>query len=602
LITFRALGTAPDSPWRITVNGQTRFEGIIEPGTDVRANGGTGNDLVRVLAGAGNNQIQIGINQIHIANFWITSNQIEARNIRGQAGADTFIVRSESLSDTSLEGGGGPDTVQVDNVVGEWSITDRGSGTVNGAQFSSIRNLVGSGEADTFNLARNAEIIGTIDGRGGVNQIVYAANSRRVETTITSFATLSGFSSRLGGFSNIDNISVLNTQNNLLTYTADNFVNEYDLVLWNLNESSLSIEIRNYFNTIEAQYPDFFYASGYTNLRGTTPPDQFFFQTTVQSPVYNLEGGDTTTSNNFVNFPTGPVVVNFQNSTATGVSRFSNIIQFALETPGDSGTAIGPNTDTQWEIFADGFFLSDGRSATNFNNFQGGTGNDVFRFYDTNGAPNAPIVNGGGGRNTLDFSPLSEGVYVDLSVGVAPVTTVVSGFSDVIGSAYDDILLGNSLNNRLYGLSGNDTLRGEDGDDVLFGGAGIDQLFGGSGRDWLLGGSGADSLVGGFGDDLLIGDLGIGFENEADLSYAGLNHAAINAIFAEWTSTRSYLQRIQRLQNGVGPRNTVRLSSTTLASDSEIDSILGNEGNDWFWAELQDLMPDRNNAERVNRL
>lgn len=602
LITFRALSTAPDSPWWITVNGQNRFEGTIAPGTNVRVNGGIGNDLVRVLAGAGNNQITVGTNQIRIANFWITSSQIEARNIRGQAGADTFIVRSESLSNTSLEGGGGPDTVQVDNVAGEWSITDRGSGTVNGAQFSSIRNLVGSQQVDTFNLARNAEITGTIDGRGGVNQIVYAANSRRVETTITSFATLSGVSSRLGGFSNIDNISVLNGESNLLTYTADNFINPSDLVLWNLNESSLSIEVRNNFNIIEPQYPEFFYGSGYTHLVGTTPPDQFFFQTTVQSPVYTLEGGDTTSTNNFVNYPTGPVVVNFQNSTATGISRFSNIIQFALETPGDSGTVIGPNTDTQWEVFADGFFLSDGRSATNFNNYIGGTGNDVFRFYDTFGAPNAPIVSGGGGRNTLDFSVMSQGIYVDLSVGVAPATTLVNGFTDVIGTPYDDVLLGDSLNNRLYGLSGDDTLRGEDGDDILFGGAGIDQLFGGSGRDWLLGGSGADALLGGSGDDLLIGDLGIGFENEADMSYAGLNHAAINAIFAEWTSPRSYLQRIQRLLSGVGPRNAIRLSSTTLASDAEIDSILGNEGNDWFWAELQDITPDRNNAERVNRL
>lgn len=602
LIILRALGTAPNSPWRISVNAQTRFEGTIEPGTDVRVNGGTGNDLLRVLAGAGNNQIEVETNRIRIANFWITSNQVEARNLRGQAGADTFIVLAESLANTSLEGGGGPDTVQVDNVAGEWSITDRGSGIVNGAQFSSIRNLLGSDEVDTFSMARNAEITGNIDGRGGVNQIVYAANSRRVETTITSFATLSGVSSQLGGFTNIDNISVLNTANNLLTYTTDNFVNAVDLVLWNLHESSLSIEVRNIFNVVEPVFPDFFYASGYTDLRGAASPDQFFFYTTLQSPVYSLEGGDTSVSSNFVNFPTGPVVVNFQNSTATGILRFANIIQFSLETPGDLGIAIGPNTDTLWDVFADGFFLSDGRSAVNFNVYQGGTGNDIFRFYDTYDAPNAPNVNGGGGRNTLDFSVMSQGVTVDLSTGSAPATSFVSGFSDVIGTPYADTLLGDSLNNRLYGLSGNDTLRGEDGDDILFGGADVDQLFGGSGRDWLLGGSGADSLLGGAGEDLLIGDRGIGFENERDFNYVGLNHAAISLVFAEWTSPRSYLQRIQRLQNGVGPGNIGRLSTTTLEADSEIDSILGNDGNDWFWAELQDLTPDRNNAERVNRL
>jgi hypothetical protein len=601
LVTFRALGTAVDSPWRISVNGQTRFEGNIAPGTLVRVNGGAGSDLVRVLAGAGNNQIEIGTSQLSIADFWIVSNEIEARNVRGQSGADTFIVQSASLANTSLDGGGGPDTLQVENVAGDWSITDRGSGTVNGAQFSSIRTLVGSQEVDTFTIARNGEIIGTVDGRGGVNQIVYAANSRRVETVITSFGNLAGTTSRLGGFSNIDSISVLNSENNLLTYTTENFTNVSDLVLWNLSETSLSIEVRNFFNTIEPVYPDFFYASGFRSLRGTESPDQFFFLNTVQSSVYSLDGGDTALANNFVNFPSGPVFIDFRSSTATGISSFANIVQFALETPGDSGVVFGPNSDTQWDVFADGIFLGDGRSAVNFNTYFGGTGNDRFRLFDAVDAPNRPTIDGGGGRNTLDFSVTSQEVYVDLSANIAPFTASVVSITDVIGTPYNDTIIGNSLNNRLFGLSGNDTLVGGGGDDILFGGAGDDSLSGGAGRDWLLGSSGRDNLQGGSGDDLVIGDRGIGFENESDTSYDAFNHTAIQLIFSEWTSSRSYLQRIQRIQSGLGPRNAVRLSSTTLAADLEVDTILGNEGNDWFWAELQDVLPDRLNSERVNR-
>ncbi len=172
----------------------------------------------------------------------------------------------------------------------------------------------------------------------------------------------------------------------------------------------------------------------------------------------------------------------------------------------------------------------------------------------------------------------------------------------MIGTPFNDTIIGNSLNNRLFGLSGNDTLIGGGGDDILFGGAGDDSLSGGAGRDWLLGGSGIDNLQGGLGDDLVIGDRGIGFENESDTSFDAFNHAAIQLIFSEWTSSRSYLQRIQRIQSGLGPRNAVRLSSTTLAADLAVDTILGNEGNDWFWAELQDVLPDRLSSERVNRL
>ncbi len=117
----------------------------------------------------------------------------------------------------------------------------------------------------------------------------------------------------------------------------------------------------------------------------------------------------------------------------------------------------------------------------------------------------------------------------------------------------------------------------------------------------MLGGSGADNLDGGLDDDLLISDRGPGFEDENQNGFAGFNRLAINAIFAAWTSTRSYARRVARLSAGVGAGNSARLDSTTLSSDGDVDSILGDEGTDWFWADLQDVLGDRQVTERLNR-
>ena len=99
---------------------------------------------------------------------------------------------------------------------------------------------------------------------------------------------------------------------------------------------------------------------------------------------------------------------------------------------------------------------------------------------------------------------------------------------------------------------------GGDGDDVLVGGRGADSIDGGDGRDILFGGTldtdAGDTIVGGAGDDLLIGNYG------ADWMYGGAGQdlllsgrlffadlpSAVFSIQAEWNSTRSYSQRVDR--------------------------------------------------------
>ncbi len=322
VITVRALGAALDSPWRISVNGRTAFQGTIEQGTFVRLDGDGGNDVVRLFTGAGDNEIVVGAQYMRVAGFWLSGTNIENRSVNAQDGVDRILIQSSIADNLSIDGGGGSDSLQLDFVVGQWNINGRNSGLVNGASFVGIESLTGSAADDTFTIARPGQIAGAIDGRGGWNQIVYASDARRVDTVVTSFATLSGTTSRTGGFANIDRIEAYNSQANLLTYARESLQNPFDLVLWNLYESSLSIEVREQNNTLNLAFADFFHAAGFTQLVGSAAPDQFYLMNPSGSQLYSLDGGDMAETNNYVNFNLGTVFLDVGSSSATGISGF----------------------------------------------------------------------------------------------------------------------------------------------------------------------------------------------------------------------------------------------------------------------------------------
>ncbi|MGB0894056.1 MAG: calcium-binding protein [Parashewanella sp.] len=62
-------------------------------------------------------------------------------------------------------------------------------------------------------------------------------------------------------------------------------------------------------------------------------------------------------------------------------------------------------------------------------------------------------------------------------------TETITGFENVTGTKYNDILKGTDGINRLSGGAGDDTLEGRKGDDILIGGRGLDKLKGGAGSD-----------------------------------------------------------------------------------------------------------------------
>jgi RTX calcium-binding nonapeptide repeat (4 copies) len=86
-----------------------------------------------------------------------------------------------------------------------------------------------------------------------------------------------------------------------------------------------------------------------------------------------------------------------------------------------------------------------------------------------------------GGR---DLDHPHPAVTVDLGPGTSCEGDTLSGLENVVGTIYDDTLIGDGGKNKLSGSFGSDILRGRGGDDRLAGQAGADTANGGTGTDW----------------------------------------------------------------------------------------------------------------------
>ena len=137
----------------------------------------------------------------------------------------------------------------------------------------------------------------------------------------------------------------------------------------------------------------------------------------------------------------------------------------------------------------------------------GGWGNDTLTYQS-----GFDVLDGGAGTDTADFSASASAVYVNLGISgieawtsgsatatAATSTTAIADLNSVetiVGSAFNDLLMGNGSANTLIGGAGNDTLSGGGGNDTLKGGAGNDVLNGGTGTDVFVftAGWGSDTI------------------------------------------------------------------------------------------------------------
>jgi Ca2+-binding RTX toxin-like protein len=166
----------------------------------------------------------------------------------------------------------------------------------------------------------------------------------------------------------------------------------------------------------------------------------------------------------------------------------------------------------------------------------GGTGNDLFDMsFGDDSSYGVDFIDGGPGRDTIDFRGAITNVFVDLEAGrassggevVDPGTGNSIGFgagratlasveniigsdsTDLLGDAFfNDTLLGSAAANFIDARAGDDLVRGGAGNDTLLGGLGFDAVEGGDGNDSIRGGDGDDALGGDAGNDTIFGEAG----------------------------------------------------------------------------------------------
>lgn len=219
----------------------------------------------------------------------------------------------------------------------------------------------------------------------------------------------------------------------------------------------------------------------------------------------------------------------------------------------------------------------------------GGDGDDVL-----SGGAGADQIFGGAGIDTAEYLNSGTGVIVSLVAGAGFLGDaqgdMLSGVENVIGSNFNDTLLGDNNANRLEGRMGDDTLFGNGGSDVLIGGAGGDVLDGGAGVD-LASYAGSSSGVwvflqagsGHFGDA-----QGDSLHNIEDL--AGSDHD--DTLFGDNAGNAIYGGEGNDSIFGAG-------GNDTLLGDGGNDIIGGGDGEDLIFGDTgYDQMTGGGDADR----
>jgi Ca2+-binding RTX toxin-like protein len=264
-------------------------------------------------------------------------------------------------------------------------------------------------------------------------------------------------------------------------------------------------------------------------------------------------------------------------------------------------------------------------------NVQGGDDQDTI-----DGSRNTDTLDGGPGQDTLTYQSHPFGVEVFLEQGKGGDLDFISGFEDVVGTNFNDFLIGDDNENRLVGLAGSDTLTGDGGNDQLidggssdpsemnwfFGGAGndiyyggqshdiasyrvsgapslwvnldnglafgegddllsgIDQLIGTPGNDFLQGSNGAETIVGGDGDDYVLGRGGnddlYGGAGRDTVSWSGDANPVTVSLAQGFGSSASGYDQLHEFEDISGGNG-----GDTLGGDAGSNIIDGSNGSDF---------------------
>lgn len=222
-----------------------------------------------------------------------------------------------------------------------------------------------------------------------------------------------------------------------------------------------------------------------------------------------------------------------------GPSVGGQAIILGFDQTGLVGTHVGSTRD---DLLYGGALANDLTGNQGDDLLYGGGGDDILR----GGLGTRDQLYGGDGSDTVSYQGDSSAVTINLIIGEGAGASATgdfyTGIENVVGTSFNDALLGNAEINRLEGGDGHDQLTGGYGADVLVGGDGVDtaryddvaksvfiNLYIGQGfgnhadgdtfsgvenvigsalDDYLIGDDGVNGLVGSGGNDVLIGGEG----------------------------------------------------------------------------------------------
>lgn len=207
----------------------------------------------------------------------------------------------------------------------------------------------------------------------------------------------------------------------------------------------------------------------------------------------------------------------------------------------------------------------------------GGDGDDHLT-----GGTGANLLSGGDGSDTAHFEDASQAVIIDMNNGTVTnngygAVDTLTSIENLIGGAFNDVLIGEGSNNRLEGGAGADYLIGLGGDDILVGGAGA-----------------ANTLQGGLGDDLyyvsandtLIENAGEGVDTvDTGLTVyqlkANFEHLVLSGPGGQTGLGNSVANNITSWAGGdtlIGYGGNDVLNGGTGAANT----LIGGQGDDWY--------------------
>jgi predicted extracellular nuclease/2',3'-cyclic-nucleotide 2'-phosphodiesterase (5'-nucleotidase family) len=205
----------------------------------------------------------------------------------------------------------------------------------------------------------------------------------------------------------------------------------------------------------------------------------------------------------------------------------------------------------------------------------GGDGDDVI-----DGGLGNDRIDGGAGIDTASFATATGSITVNLGTGAVSgpdgERDTLLGIENLLGSAFDDLLVGSIGDNVIEGGAGNDVLRGARGNDTLIDGLGNDIFEGGVGVDIFRFDTisdGAVDIITDFSASLDTLELGAGI-TVAGVSVSFLSTSdTVNGVNVG-NGARS-LDLVVTLQSAEGTQTLHILDSYGFANNSYWEGVLG---------------------------